>query len=1331
MTTPRDTEASKDGSKTFLKLVSWNVEGLNTPIKRKKASKPVLRGQIISYVAARKRQLRERMTEASNQVASTYSQLLADPSETNRKLYKDTKSIYDTLCAEQAKLFLSFQSNKYFRWGNRPGKLLANMVKSHTTPKYISSIRDTDGPPSTTQDQISDTFLTFFEKLYTAPPDNPMAGMDFLTQANLPTLSESDRDLLTSPVTAAELELTIKSLPNGKSPGPDGTRDTVQCFSCGGCLGNWEEDDDPWKEHAKWFPECSFLRIKKTRDEIEQYISSYCGFGGVMGSSFTDVLNKPLLSTIETINGATEFLEMLETLNKQLIERYQDPTFYKVSPTADSVSIDLTSLFADISVALKDTRNHIVRQLTLPDILSELRDITMIEGEAGSGKTALLRKIAILWASGRCPVLGRFSIVFYISLSSTDSQHSLSDIICQQLMGSTTSLTEETMGDIIKQLKQKVLFLLDDYGLMDSTVGSIEELLKKNPWNRVSLAVTVSTDKGWKLRQNARSILSIQKFPLMSTIYLVKNLFSHDSDRIDAFILKLQTSKNLTDILQSPLAICAHCSYWIQYPSDNTISDIHPFKAFLKYNQVKFPNESQVVDSLVSSCGELALKGLFKHQFHFTEHDLRAAGVESDKAIKFGLLSKFTAQRLQPIYTFFNPSFQEFLAGKRLSELLECKKQEDLDNGYHYLHQINSFLKIIGQYSYFLRYASRISTKATTKILTYLFSLYDRPEALDCHLDSREHLQQHPELEIDEDYFILILRKHIPIDIDYVLMHLLMTFAVEVATESQCLPECAPIIMQFLAGKTFGFSVSMINNNSAEAILSFIEKYPESISLLSSMTINIDAKKQLLPPDYSNLERAVERHGAPTVENEYASAYQSLNKIKQDNEKRKNYCDQVYSNFPDKIVIRDSIVHPFMSLGGHKVPVFKIEVSAVDSNNFSQVDWKKFQILFSISDRIELLMTDCRDFVKHIGPAIEQFSNSFKTISICDSYLTTEEQDLILKMSSLECLCIGCNEGANYPERLIRGIHNFPCLSEITIYLLQNPEVVDHMPDEFERLGRMKKIAFGCTGFNSGSVKFVRFIQNFAELEFLHLSFKYYPDFNGLMNSLTTCKKLKELSFFGSVLLENNMALLAAAMKNFTSLRSLNLDRHSIFGTDIAECFATALGFLTHLEKLWLPVGEGMAHAARLIIEQFQHLPNLQFLKMTQILDDESIALLGEMAREGCLKRICNLELNSNDNVSESGWTTFFETAGNMPELNLLNIIRFYTNSINSHATTVTAFVRFVSRLPSLTTIWLLGWLLDKDDLNMFNTMKENHPQSKSLEIIWQMPLPFEANIEK
>lgn len=54
---------------------------------------------------------------------------------------------------------------------------------------------------------------------------------------------------------------TPSGRPHGAIAGPSkwlasyvGKRDTVQCFSCGGCLGNWEDDDDPWKEHAKWFP---------------------------------------------------------------------------------------------------------------------------------------------------------------------------------------------------------------------------------------------------------------------------------------------------------------------------------------------------------------------------------------------------------------------------------------------------------------------------------------------------------------------------------------------------------------------------------------------------------------------------------------------------------------------------------------------------------------------------------------------------------------------------------------------------------------------------------------------------------------------------------------------------------------------------------------------------------------------------------------------------------------------------------------------------------------------------------------------------------------------
>jgi len=34
-----------------------------------------------------------------------------------------------------------------------------------------------------------------------------------------------------------------------------GSDDKVKCFNCGGGLGGWRPKEDPFYEHAKWFPE--------------------------------------------------------------------------------------------------------------------------------------------------------------------------------------------------------------------------------------------------------------------------------------------------------------------------------------------------------------------------------------------------------------------------------------------------------------------------------------------------------------------------------------------------------------------------------------------------------------------------------------------------------------------------------------------------------------------------------------------------------------------------------------------------------------------------------------------------------------------------------------------------------------------------------------------------------------------------------------------------------------------------------------------------------------------------------------------------------------------
>ncbi|XP_045202698.2 inhibitor of apoptosis protein-like [Mercenaria mercenaria] len=42
-----------------------------------------------------------------------------------------------------------------------------------------------------------------------------------------------------------------------------GMQDCVRCFFCNGGMKNWQTGDNPWVEHAKWFPSCEYLKLCK------------------------------------------------------------------------------------------------------------------------------------------------------------------------------------------------------------------------------------------------------------------------------------------------------------------------------------------------------------------------------------------------------------------------------------------------------------------------------------------------------------------------------------------------------------------------------------------------------------------------------------------------------------------------------------------------------------------------------------------------------------------------------------------------------------------------------------------------------------------------------------------------------------------------------------------------------------------------------------------------------------------------------------------------------------------------------------------------------------
>lgn len=48
--------------------------------------------------------------------------------------------------------------------------------------------------------------------------------------------------------------------------------DHASCFHCNGGLHNWDPNDDPWAEHARWFSRCPYVNIIKGQEYIQEII---------------------------------------------------------------------------------------------------------------------------------------------------------------------------------------------------------------------------------------------------------------------------------------------------------------------------------------------------------------------------------------------------------------------------------------------------------------------------------------------------------------------------------------------------------------------------------------------------------------------------------------------------------------------------------------------------------------------------------------------------------------------------------------------------------------------------------------------------------------------------------------------------------------------------------------------------------------------------------------------------------------------------------------------------------------------------------------------------
>lgn len=55
-----------------------------------------------------------------------------------------------------------------------------------------------------------------------------------------------------------------------------GQGDKTKCFYCDGGLKDWENDDVPWEQHARWFDRCYYVELVKGKYYIQNVMTKSC-----------------------------------------------------------------------------------------------------------------------------------------------------------------------------------------------------------------------------------------------------------------------------------------------------------------------------------------------------------------------------------------------------------------------------------------------------------------------------------------------------------------------------------------------------------------------------------------------------------------------------------------------------------------------------------------------------------------------------------------------------------------------------------------------------------------------------------------------------------------------------------------------------------------------------------------------------------------------------------------------------------------------------------------------------------------------------------------------
>ncbi|XP_077783145.1 putative inhibitor of apoptosis isoform X4 [Podarcis muralis] len=149
-----------------------------------------------------------------------------------------------------------------------------------------------------------------------------------------------------------------------------GRNDDVKCFCCDGGLRCWESGDDPWVEHAKWFPRCEYLRHMKGQEFVHQI--------QLLSTSDT-----PVDENVEPRDEKNEEEKVVQaeevTSDLSLIRKNRNALFQRLTCVLPILESLLTSK------VINDVEYHVIKQKTQTPLQArELIDTILVKGNTAA-----------------------------------------------------------------------------------------------------------------------------------------------------------------------------------------------------------------------------------------------------------------------------------------------------------------------------------------------------------------------------------------------------------------------------------------------------------------------------------------------------------------------------------------------------------------------------------------------------------------------------------------------------------------------------------------------------------------------------------------------------------------------------------------------------------------------------------------------------------------------------------------------------------------------------------------------------------------------------------